>query len=275
MNKPKEPSTPTALTRSVHQQLLALLDAEPSSDKLNQAFRLLAKWRSHLIENTVVARQGSTIASGPFAGMIYDIRATEGARVARLIGCYEASLTPIIEQIIATEYELVIDIGSAEGYYAIGLARRMLNTKVLARDANLDAQASCMKLAQMNNVEDRVEVGGEWNHDSFSICEKVSTVVICDIEGAEADLLDPDKAEGLRNADILVEVHDCFAPGLADAIAQRFSETHNIQKLGRSLNSSALPDWMEDLSDLDRLTALWEWRAGPTPWLWMTRKSSN
>jgi hypothetical protein len=26
---------------------------------------------------------------------------------------------------------------------------------------------------------------------------------------------------------------------------------------------------MQELSDLDRLLALWEWRSGPTPWLWM------
>jgi hypothetical protein len=29
---------------------------------------------------------------------------------------------------------------------------------------------------------------------------------------------------------------------------------------------------MDTLSDFDRLIALWEWRIGPTPWLWMTRK---
>jgi hypothetical protein len=33
-----------------------------------------------------------------------------------------------------------------------------------------------------------------------------------------------------------------------------------------------LPEWMEGLSDMDRLLALWEWRTGPTPWLWMQRR---
>ena len=33
--------------------------------------------------------------------------------------------------------------------------------------------------------------------------------------------------------------------------------------------AAALPAWMEELPDLDRLIALWEWRSGPTPWLWM------
>ena len=45
-----------------------------------------------------------------------------------------------------------------------------------------------------------------------------------------------------------------------------------MRVIGRALDASGLPDWMESLSDLDRLIALWEWRSGPTPWLWMTRK---
>ena len=49
----------------------------------------------------------------------------------------------------------------------------------------------------------------------------------------------------------------------------RFAATHRITQIDRKLDDAALPDWMEELSDLDRLLALWEWRGGPTPWLWL------
>lgn len=61
-------------------------------------------------------------------------------------------------------------------------------------------------------------------------------------------------------------------PGTLDLLRRRFEATHDIRQIGRQLADDALPDWAERLSDMDRLLLLWEWRASPTPWLWMTRK---
>ena len=204
--------------------------------------------------------------------MNYPVRAAEGSRSARLLGSYEASLAPIIEDIVTKAYALIIDVGSAEGYYAVGLARRLPKARVLARDANPKAQALCAALAAANDVADRVEIGGLMQHADFDICKGQKTLVVCDIEGAEAELLDPVRAPGLRAADILVEAHDTLRHGLSHLLVERFKATHHVRVIGRKLDDSGLPDWMEALSDLDRLVALWEWRGGPTPWLWMVKK---
>ncbi len=259
-------------TRVVTEAVKQLLDGPPDPVRLEQALRMLAKWRSGLVANTLVKRSGSVVLSGPFKGMVYDSGAAEGSRAARLIGAYEASLAPIIETIVAKPYRLLIDIGCAEGYYAVGLARRMPQASVWARDVDARAQALCRRLAEANGVAERVQVGGLVTHADFDICTKQQTLVLCDIEGAEDHLLDPTAAKGLLAADILVETHDAFQRGLSDKIAARFAPTHLVQKIGRRLQDEGLPDWMEGLSDMDRLLALWEWRAGPTPWLWMVRR---
>ena len=259
------------LTQAVTQDVQNMLSGDPSPQALETALRHLAKWRAHLLENTLLQNDGDTVQTGPFKGMRYATRATEGARIARILGCYEATLAPVIEKVITRAYPLVIDVGSAEGYYAVGLATRMPKTRVMARDENHKAQESCTALARANAVADRVEVGGLMQHSDFDICKAQDTLVICDIEGAEDALLDPAKAPGLLHADILVECHDCMVPGLSDRIANRFETTHDITRLDRATDSRALPAWMDRLSDLDRAIALWEWRAGPTPWLWMTR----
>ncbi len=262
---------PSPLTLAATEGLRAIAGKDPDPAHLAAALRHLAKWRSQLVAATVLKRRGSRVLGGPFAGMDYGMRAAEGAQAARLLGVYEASLAPVIEDIIARAYPLVIDIGSAEGYYAVGLARRMPGARVLARDEDPQAQALCRTLADLNGVADRVEIGGRMAHGDFAICARQPSVIICDIEGAEDGLLDPARASGLDQADILVECHDAFHPGLTERIAARFQTSHHIMRLNRHLDPT-LPDWMEDWSDLDRLIALWEWRAGPTPWLWMTRK---
>jgi len=266
---------PSPLNKNIHASLLNILSADPTSDQLNQALRLLAKWRAKLIQNTVQQKSGSTIKHGPFAGMNYAVSASEGGGVPRLIGAYEASLVPVIDEIVASRPELIIDVGSAEGYYAVGLARRLPHATIWARDANPVAQSKCAKLAEINGVADRVEIGGIMTHADFDICARHRTVVICDIEGAEIDLLNPARAKGLYAADILVECHPVADASVAETLTARFEATHEVTQIDRELDHAALPHWMNGSNDLDRLLALWEWRSGPTPWLWMTRRPAT
>ncbi len=261
--------------KRVHAELLQLLGGEPTSDQLNLALRKLAKWRAHLIENTLVQKSGNAIKHGPFAGMAYDVRASEGGRVPRLLGGYEASLAPVIDMIVDKNPDLIVDVGCAEGYYAVGLARRLPNATIWARDADEQARKKCTQLATSNGVENRVEVGGLMTHADFDICLRHRSVVICDIEGAEEHLLDPARARGLTAADILVECHTHQRKDITSVIRDRFSASHDITQIDRSLDMDALPDWMDSWNDLDRLLALWEWRSAPTPWLWMTAKPAR
>ena len=260
------------LTKQVHADLIEMLQAEPTAEQLNLALRKLAKWRARLVENTIALRAGRTIKHGPFQGMDYGVPASEGGGAPRLLGVYETTLAPIIDDIIASDPELVIDVGSAEGYYAIGLARRLHHATVWARDASAIARRKCRRLAQLNGVEDRIEIGGQMTHADFDICLRHRSVVICDIEGGEADLLQPQLAKGLYGADILVECHPDSVKDIIATLRARFEATHNITQLGRDLDTAGLPKWMDGSNDLDRLLALWEWRSGPTPWLWMTVK---
>ena len=63
------------------EKILGILADEPSPQALNAALRYLAKWWADLFENTLVAQEGPTLKSGPPAGMIYNVAASEGCRV--------------------------------------------------------------------------------------------------------------------------------------------------------------------------------------------------
>ncbi len=262
---------PSVFAIATTDTLRQLAAQEPDNAQLTAALRHLAKWRSELIYRTLAVRSGTQVLSGPFQGMNYPLRASEGSGSARLLGVYEASLAPIIELIIQRAYPMIVDIGCAEGYYAIGLARRMPQARIVARDDSPKAQDLCRQLAALNGVETRIEIGGRMEHADFDLCTRQKTLILCDIEGGEADLLDPVAAPGLTQADILVECHDLTRPGLTDLLTTRFQPTHRVTRIDRQITAT-LPAWMEELSDLDRLLALWEWRGGPTPWLWMQAK---
>ena len=67
------------------------LPDEPSLNDLNDLLRLLGRWRSQVLANTYIERQGARIMSGPFAGMEYVSAATEGALIPRLLGTYDVA----------------------------------------------------------------------------------------------------------------------------------------------------------------------------------------
>ena len=255
-------------------ELLRLLGSKELGQKQRMARALirLARWRQQLIVNTYRVHHGNRIFSGPFAGMVYH-QATEGATAPRLIGCYEAEIQPVLNTLPHSGYQRIIDIGCAEGYYAVGLARMLPDCTIHAHDISTVAQQACMRLAQENGVADRVKVGGVFDPATLQDCLTQKTLLFCDTEGAEQELLDPDKASALRDVDLIVEVHECFRPGLVRIMQQRFERTHDIEWFWQSPNAvRTLPPWLNGLSHLDQILCTWEWRAGPTPWAVMRRR---
>ena len=244
---------------------------------LYSSLRLLCKWRCVLIQNTLLKKSGTTVIQGPFSGLEFVRESAEGCHIPKLLGCYEQPLHPHIEALRSRGYEAILNIGCAEGYYAVGLARLNQNTLVYAFDIDHRARVSCKELALKNHVQDRVIVEEEFTKETFSNFSRLRTLVFCDIEGHERDILDATACTELRSMDVIVESHDCIHPGTTGLLVDRFKETHDITivKDNGSRNLTGLPSWFNELENLDQLLSVWEWRSGPTPWLVMTAKSPN
>ncbi len=150
----------------------------------------------------------------------------------------------------------------------------MPNTLVKAHDLNPTAQTTCQALADKNGVSDRIEIGGLFNPEDFAQYANTHTLVMCDIEGAEQQLLDPTQAPTLSTLDIIVESHEGLIPGITQTLIDRFKDSHDIvyiQDNGQR-QLTTMPAWFNNLAHLDQLLAVWEWRSGPTPWLVMAAK---
>ncbi len=265
------------LSKTITDQLVASLSQQSDNPNatLNNALRLLSKWRSVLIQNTLVGQEGTKVLQGPLKGLDFIERSAEGCHIAKLLGCYEQPLQPHIQNALLGQYTKIINIGCAEGYYAVGFARAMPLLTSLAFDTDPNAQNACRQLAEKNEVSDRVTIGGLFSPADFAKYENESALVFCDIEGAEEELLDPDLAPALRKLDIIVESHECLRKGITQKLISRFEATHTIEIIedngSRQLDNP--PAWFKKLSHLDQLLATWEWRSGPTPWLVMSANS--
>jgi predicted O-methyltransferase YrrM len=256
----------------VARQRVAALPAEPSHEALNEVLRTLGRWRSKMLANTYIAREGARVRGGIFAGMEYVTEATEGALIPRLLGTYESELHPYFKAFAEAGVETVIDVGCAEGYYAVGLARLMPEATVHAFDIDEAARKACAELAAKNGVADRVRIGGAFTPDGFQAFAGRKVLVLVDAEGAELDILQPELSPALAGMSLVVETHDVYRRGALEELVRRFAATHRITRVRQQPKVFDMPDWLQDLPHLDQLLAVWEWRQQPTPWLVMQPK---
>ena len=261
----------TRYAKLVRQQIAAW-PPEPDIDELNTLLRLLGRWRTHMLSRTHQAHHGSRIIGGLFAGMEFVSEAAEGPLSPKLLGVYENELHPHLTAFMDQGIDTVIDVGCAEGYYAVGLARSLPDATVYAYDIDENARGLCAALAARNGVAERVIVGGEFMPDGFQAFAGRRVLVIVDAEGAELDILQPALSPALAGMNIIVETHDVYREGALATMVERFSPTHDIIRVDQQPKTFDMPPWLAELPHLDQLLAVWEWRARPTPWLVMRPK---
>lgn len=170
------------------------------------------------------------VRNGLFKGMKYpDARSAGSSLLPKIIGSYESELAQIFEKILDREYSEIIDIGCAEGYYAIGLAIRFPKALCYAFDTSADARSMCESMARLNGVESRIVLGKLC--DPAALCTipiHGHALVISDCEGYEKTLFTKEVFEHFENHDILIEAHDMFDIEITPELISRAADTHKV-----------------------------------------------
>jgi hypothetical protein len=197
------------------------------------------------LENLVRALTDGRIWSGPFIGMRWTLEGCAPSQpgttqssplhnsrihIPKSLGIYERELSPYIEQACALNFPLIVDIGAAEGYYAVGMAVRNPQARVIAFEMQATERSALAETARLNAVTDRLEIRAKCKPEDLErvLADTLRPFVICDAEGYEAMLIDPDAVPSLRRASILVELHEFVEKGISEKIRRRFVTTHKI-----------------------------------------------
>jgi hypothetical protein len=169
------------------------------------------------------------VQRGPFKGMKYIPKATGSSLLPKISGYYECELHNQIERFLETPYRKVLNIGCAEGYYAVGLSMRLPYAKTLAYDTDPGAQHLCAELARLNGVASRLAIKGLLTSAELSIqISGERALIICDCEGAELGIFEPHVLQSLERCDLLIELHDFIVPNVSTTLFERFRETHHV-----------------------------------------------
>lgn len=182
-----------------------------------------------------------SIVQGPFAGMSYYPRAHGSMILPKLLGTYECELRGPIETICIQGCDRIIDIGAAEGYYAVGMALRNPGVPLICFELNASARYDLRRVARRNGVLSQLDVHPACTPDSLAHALEGARrpAIICDCEGAEDELLDPERVPALRRALILVETHEGMIGGVNQRLLDRFAPTHDVELIRNQPRTSA------------------------------------
>jgi len=238
-------------------------------------------WPSTLVSRWIEQRSGGKVMGGPFFGMKYVNTSVNSEYGPKLLGTYELELNMIFRNLASQDFQKIVDVGAAEGYYAVGMARQHANCQVIAFEANKNGRELLKEMAVLNGVQDRMRIEGFCDSISLgcSLLNSERTLIIMDVEGGEKVLLDPVVTPELQDVHIIVEIHDFVDPKLGELILQRFKNSHHIQDI--SIEERSLNDYPIEIPALAKilfrsalLDALSEKRHHNSRWFYMIPKGT-
>ncbi len=184
---------------------------------------------------------GSRVRSGPFTGMHLDFEALPVHVAPKFLGTYEDELHESIETAIARRPEIVLNVGCAEGYYAVGFATWLPGATVYAFDADPKARKATVRNASLNGVAAQVHVSGVVRAKRLENLLRLGrALVVMDCEGAEFELLDPKAAPSLAGAEIIVELHPHRHLAIEETMVDRFQIMHRLERIAQRATEAKL-----------------------------------
>ena len=280
----------------MHHATWDLVNSTPALARLHKLYRRLpsgfrkpVRWlvkpRKSLAMQVIRLVSHGKVVGGPFRGMIFNSSAphTGAFYVGFTAGSHEIETRPAVEEIIARRYSTILNVGAADGYFAVGFALRSPSTRVIAFETDTQLQKAMADAANANGVGERVDIRGRCECDDLRRdldSRPGSKLIFIDIEGGEVDLLDPARVPALRGVDMLIETHDMYVPGCTELLIERFSPTHHVECYrGRKRLPSDFPHGVLPILPhvMPRTLAsmMDEGRLVPQDWLYLVSKEPN
>jgi hypothetical protein len=234
------------------------------------------KWRTRQLDaiSKKLSKQfGDVVLDGSFKGLKYCKDACVTFPPSKRIGSYECELSPVVEHIVSNNYDRIVDVGSAEGYYAVGLLTRTKSSLMFAYEITPGDRDWLLKNAKLNRVTDRLTIGEFCTPEVLQSIIKDRTFIFCDCEGYEEVLIDPDKVPLLNVTDMLIECHEDSVPGITEKLRTLFDTTHDILPIMPKIRQSSHWKYAGHAPWYIRQIALSDHRSKSEGWLFLTLKS--
>jgi hypothetical protein len=209
---------------------------------------------------------GRVVQAGPFHGLKYTELTSERHITQRLLGAYESELHPAFEACVDKPYSSVLDVGCAEGYYAVGMAMKSKSAHIHAFDTDPWARKVCRAMAKLNGVENKLSIHGFCSPEWIRANMPPRSLVISDCEGYEFVLFAPENVEQFKSCDLIIELHD-KAPSEEHPIYRNLENTHEILIIPSKTHDPKQYPQIKDFSEEEQKRCVDDMRHSWQGWL--------
>lgn len=195
-----------------------------------------------------------------------------------LLGTYEMHVQNKLKA-LAQKDALFVDIGAADGFYAVGAVSSGLYARAVCFEISSTGREMIKKNCVANNVENLVKIRGEVNKEELigEINKWLGRVVIlCDIEGGEFVLFNTELLQELCECSVIIELHDFSEDRSREKdlcrLAEKYFHIEYVKEL--PVDPSSIPE-LSVYDNESRLLSLSEGRPFIMNWLLLNPKSKN
>lgn len=181
--------------------------------------------------HTFLRNLGTTILHGPFKGMKYLSRSSNSAYIPKILGIYEKEIYSVLLDFL-NKSDLFINIGCAEGYYAVGSALRYPHLNIITYDIDKESRQFLSKLKTKNDVQN-INIKKKFSDTEFSFIQNSSYqnfTYLIDIEGEELNIFSK-YYNHFNNSYFIIELHDKSSKKIESYLKKFFSQTHSTYSI--------------------------------------------
>lgn len=172
-------------------------------------------------------KTGSQIYFGPFSGLKIPPELKPELTVAEILGFYESCLFDVWGRLAGRKTDHIMMIGGSHGYYSAGLSYLLQPEQNHVFETNFDSHFHIKQWTVHNNIL-MPNLYGTATEEIMADWKLPIDVIICDCEGGELSLINPQKFPWQKSCDLLVEVHPFYGENLLGTLIKRFKKTHKI-----------------------------------------------
>jgi len=213
------------------------------------------------------------VAYGLFRGMKLSQSASWSVydRAPMLLGIYEEEVLEIILKLPA-HIDVFINIGAADGYYAIGALTSGRFRKSIAYEMEETSRRAMADNALLNNVVPHISIRETADTQTLSLISddlRGNSFVLIDIEGYEFTLLNDKNLTLLKDTFVVVEIHifDAESVDQYQLLLERCKNTHKTRVVMTGARDLSRYPEISHFSDNDRWLLCSEGRPYNMSWL--------
>ena len=228
-----------------------------------------------ILSSKISKMYNNTVQQGPFKGMVIneDQFWGQGDSSSKILGLYEKEIQDLIVSIQKDKnYSTFVDIGGADGYFAIGSLVNNLFEKCEVFEISKKGRISIQKNSKQNNVYDSIKIHDKASKRSLIKIDNINnSLILCDIEGGEYELFDEKLINEIHPSDIIIEIHKDKENTLVN-FEKRFTKSYSLTKIMQEPRSLKNFKELENMNDNNRALITSEGRSYVQEWWHLSPK---